>query len=294
VRGFRLEEEIVLRAEREVIVAGGAYNSPQLLMLSGVGPAWQLEALGIPVVADLPEVGQNLQDHLLVPLIYAHDEPISLLVAGEPRYQQQFADSRSGPLTSNGPEAGGFARTDAGLAAPNVEFLAAPVMFADNGLGTPTAHALSYGPSMLAARSRGSVQLASDDPTAKPKIIHNYLSEPEDLAEAVEGVRLGLAIARQTALGAYTANPYRPPASDSDDDLRDYIRDFAHSIYHPAATCAMGPVVDPELRVHGVAGLRVVDASVMPTLVRGNPNAPTIAIAEKAADLVRGLPPLAG
>jgi choline dehydrogenase-like flavoprotein len=261
-------------------------------MLSGIGPAWQLEALGIPVVADLPEVGQNLQDHLLVPLIYVHDEPISLLVAGAPEYQEQFANSRSGPLTSNGPEAGGFARTRDGLGAPDVEFLAAPVMFADNGLGTPTAHALSYGPSMLGARSRGSVQLASDDPTAKPKIIHNYLAEPGDLDDAVAGVRIGLEIAKQDALGIYTGTPYRPPASDSDGDLRDYIRDYAHSIYHPASTCAMGAVVDAELRVHGVAGLRVADASVMPTLVRGNPNAPTIAIAEKAADLVRELPPL--
>jgi choline dehydrogenase-like flavoprotein len=294
VLGYRLEEEIVIRAEREVIVSAGAYNSPQLLQLSGIGPAWQLEALGVDVIADLPEVGQNLQDHLLVPLIYVHDHPVSLLVAGQARYQEQFATSRSGPLTSNGPEAGGFARTESGLSAPNIEFLAAPVMFADNGLGTPTAHALSYGPSMLGARSRGSVALASDDPTAKPKIIHNYLAEPEDLADAVDAVRVGLDIARQDALEAYTANPYRPPTSDSDEALRDYIRSYAHSIYHPASTCAMGKVVDEQLRVYGVPGLRVVDASVMPTLIRGNPNAPTIAIAEKAADLLRDLPPLSG
>ena len=292
VTGSRLDEELTLRAEREVILSAGAYHTPQLLMLSGVGPAALLSALGIPVVLDQPEVGQNLQDHALVPLIFTHSHPISLLAAGAPENVQQFMAQRRGPLTSNGPEAGGFVRTSRSLAAPDVEFLAAPVMFADNGLGTPTHHALSYGPSMLTPRSRGFVTLASDAPTAKPKIVHNYFAEEADLDEAVVATRIGLEISRQTALKAYTESPYRPPASDSDADLRDYARRYTHSIYHPTSTCAIGRVVDAQLRVVGVEGLRVADASIMPNVVRGNPNAPVIAIAEKAADLVRGAEPL--
>ncbi|OLF11303.1 GMC family oxidoreductase [Actinophytocola xanthii] len=287
VVGHRLDEEITIRAEREVILAGGAYNSPQLLMYSGVGPAAMLAPLGVPVVVDLPQVGQNLQDHVLIPLIFTHDEPTSMLAAAAPENLEQFMSSGTGPLTCNGPEVGGFARTRPDLPAPDVEYLSAPVMFVDSGLGIPTGHALSYGPSMITPRSRGSVTLASDDPTTKPRIIHNYFAEPEDLADAVVALRTGLEISRQPALARYTGTPFRPPASDSDADLVDYIRRYTHSVFHPAGTCAIGGVVDAELRVRGVEGLRVADASVMPTVVRGNTNAPTIAIAEKAADLIR-------
>ncbi|MCC8243207.1 GMC family oxidoreductase [Saccharothrix luteola] len=288
VVGRRLDEEITLRAEREVIVSGGTYNSPQLLMLSGIGPAAALGALGIPVVVDQPEVGQNLQDHTLVPLIYPHEHPISMLAAGLPANVEQFTTEGRGPLTSNGPEAGGFARSRGGLPAPDLELLAAPVMFVDNGLGVPTDHALTFGPSLLTPQSRGSVTLASDDPTAKPRIVHDYFAERSDLDAVVAGLRIALDIARQQALAPYTGSPFLPPASDSDADLRDYVRRFAHSVYHPTSTCALGEVVDADLRVLGVDGLRVVDASVMPRVVRGNTNAPTIAIAEKAADLIRG------
>jgi choline dehydrogenase len=292
VTGDRLDEAVTIQASREVILCAGAYNSPQLLMLSGIGPAQLLNVLGIPVVLDQPLVGQNLQDHVLVPLIYTHSQPISLLVAAAPENVQRFFAEGRGPLTANGPESGGFMRTSGSLAAPDVEFLGAPVMFADSGLGTPTHHAFSFGPSMLTPRSRGSVMLASDAPTAKPKISHNYFAEPSDLDDAVEATRIGLEIGRQKALTPYTEDQFRPPLSDSDADLRRYVQMYTHSIFHPAGTCAMGTVVDAELRVRGVDGLRVVDASVMPTLVRGNPNAPVIAIAEKAADLVRGVAPL--
>jgi choline dehydrogenase-like flavoprotein len=291
VTGARLDEPVTVRAAREVILAAGAYNSPQLLMLSGIGPAALLGALGIEVVFDQPHVGANLQDHALVPLVFTHSHPISLLVAGQPEHVQRFMAEGRGPLTANGPESGGFVRTDPSLPAPDVEFLAAPVMFADSGLGTPTHHSISYGPSMLAPRSRGTVTLASDAPTAKPKISHHYFEEEADLADAVEATRIGLHIARQAALEPYTENHYAPPASESDQDLRDYVRQYAHSIFHPAGTCAMGTVVDAELRVLGVGALRVVDASVMPTLVRANPNAATIVIAEKAADLIAGTAP---
>jgi len=288
VVGTRLDETVTLRAEREVVLSAGAYNSPQLLMLSGVGPAQLLGALGIPVVLDQPHVGQNLQDHALVPLVFTHSQPISLLTAGTPENFQRFMAEGRGPLTANGPESGGFGRTRDGLPAPDVEFLAAPVMFADSGLGTPTHHAVSFGPSMLAPRSRGSVSLASDDPTAKPKISHNYFADAADLDDAVAAVRMGLEISRQRALKPFNEDQFEPPASESEADLREFVRQYAHSIFHPAGTCAMGTVVDADLRVQGVEGLRVVDASVMPTLVRGNPNAPTIAIAERAADLING------
>lgn len=290
ITGNRVDEPVTLCARREVIVCAGAYNSPQLLMLSGIGHAPMLGALGIDVEVDNPHVGQNLQDHALVPLVYTHSHPISLLAANQPEHVQRFIEEGRGPLTANGPESGGFIRTRDDLPAPDVEYLGAPVMFADSGLGTPTHHSFSFGPSMLTPRSRGSVQLASDDPTAKPKISHNYYAAPEDMETAIEATRIGMRIAKQQALAPYTEGMHEPPASDSDEDLRDYIRHYTHSIFHPAGTCAMGSVVDAELRVNGVAGLRVVDASVMPTLVRGNPNAAVIAIAEKAADLVTGAP----
>jgi choline dehydrogenase-like flavoprotein len=159
-------------------------------------------------------------------------------------------------------------------------------MFVDNGLGIPTGHALSFGPSMIAPRSRGSVTLASEDPTTKPRITHNYFAEPADLDDAVTALRMALEIARQPALRPYTATPCRPPASESDAALRDYIVNYTHSIYHPVGTCAMGSVVDADLRVRGVGRLRVADASVIPDTVRGNTNAPTVMIAERAADLV--------
>jgi choline dehydrogenase-like flavoprotein len=291
IAGTRWDEPVEIRADREVILAAGAYNSPQLLMLSGVGPADLLRALGIEVLLDQPQVGQNLQDHLLVPLVYTHSQPISLLAANQPEHVQRFIDEGRGPLTANGPESGGFVRTSDRLLAPDAEFLAAPVMFVDSGLGPPTHHSLSFGPSMLTPRSRGSVMLASDEPTAKPRIQHNYLHAEADLEAAVTATRIGLEIARQPALAPYTEHWFQPPASESDRDLRAHVRSYAHSIFHPAGTCAMGTVVDAELRVRGLESLRVVDASVMPTLVRGNPNAAVIAIAEKAADAIRGVTP---
>ncbi|MEU4397198.1 FAD-dependent oxidoreductase [Micromonospora orduensis] len=292
VSGGRADGEVVIRAEREVILSAGAYNTPQLLMLSGIGPADLLTALGIPVVVDQPLVGQNLQDHPQFWLVYAHSEPVSLLAAGEPRHQQQFAEHHSGPLSSNGPEAGGFIRTRPDLPAPDLQFVSLPVMYVDGGLGFPSHHAISFGAYVLQPRSRGSVTLAGDDPTAKPRITHNYYADEADLRIAIEGVRAALRIAGQQALSRFTEQPKSVPASESDADIRDFLVRNTQSSYHAAGTCSMGMVTDAELRVLGTEGLRVADASVMPRLVSGNTNAPTVAIAEKAADLIRGRAPL--
>jgi choline dehydrogenase len=287
----RLDQVFGLRAGREVIVSAGAYNSPQLLMLSGIGPADQLSRLGIAVLLDQPEVGRNLQDHPSCYLVFSHSQPISLLSAAEPEYVRQFEEEGRGPLTSNIPEAGGFVRTRAGLAAPDVQFHSLPVMFLDGALGASVEHGISFGPCVLKPDSRGEVVLATAQPTAKPRIRHNYYAAESDLSTMVAGLRVGLEIARQEALIPFTEKRFRFPDSDSEADLRAFARANTQSVYHPVGTCAMGTVLDAELRVNGVAGLRVVDASVMPSVPRGNTNAPTVAIAEKAADLIRGRRP---
>jgi choline dehydrogenase len=293
VIGSRLDDLIEIGAAREVIVAAGAYNSPQLLMISGVGPADLLRSLDLPVILDQPLVGANLQDHPQTWVGFAHSEPVSLLVASEPRYLQQYERDRSGPQSSNGPEAGGFVRTDDALPGPDIQLHFVPAMVCDGLLSPPTGHGVSISAGVLKPLSRGHVTLVAGEVTAKPKVTHNFFSEPADLATAVAGLRVCLDLSRQAALKSYTVSPYEVPLSESDSELRAFLRRHAQTAFHPVGTCAMGSVVDPELRVLGVAGLRVVDASVMPSIVRGNTNAPVIAIAEKAADMIRGLPPLA-
>jgi choline dehydrogenase len=291
VSGQRFGRPVQIRAEREVIVAAGAYNSPQLLMLSGIGPAEGLAPFGIEVLLDQPEVGANLQDHTHDFIVFTHSEPVSLLAATEPESVRQFMEENRGPMTSNIPEAGGFCRSRPDLPAPDLEFHCAPVMFVDGGLGVPSAHGISFGADVLEAQSRGSVTLTSPDPTAKPRIRHNYFTERADLDAAVAGLRVSLEIARQHALTPFTETPYGPPASDSDADLEAHVRRYSETAYHPAGSCALGKVVDDELRVSGVDGLRVVDASVLPT-VFCNPNAAIVAIAERGSDLIRGRVPL--
>jgi choline dehydrogenase len=291
VQASRLGELQELRAEREVILCGGAYNSPQLLMLSGVGPAEHLTMREIDVLLDQPAVGENLSDHAAAQLVWTTPEPQSLLLALEPEALEQFEATQTGPFASNLAEAGGFARVGEGAPAPDVQFHFAPVHIVDEGLRDPEGHGVWVSPCLLTPESRGSVRLASSDPTAKP-IVHNaFFSAGDDMQRMIAALRLTLDICGQPAMQPYCAEPFTTPAGDSDEAMREHIARTTFAIYHPVGTCRMGEdadaVVDEQLRVNGLEGLRVVDASVMPVVPRGNTNAPTIAVAERAAELIR-------
>jgi choline dehydrogenase len=291
VQAARAGELIELRAEQEVVVSGGAYSSPQLLMLSGIGRSAELALLQVPVVAEAPEVGLNLSDHPAAGVVYASEEDCSLKDALTEENLAHWM-SGQGPLTSNLAESGGFVRTRDDLDAPDAQFHMVAAMYVQEGLVPPPAHGITLSACVLKPRSRGQVALPSPDPTVKPFIVHNYLSDPEDLQSMIEAVRLTMRITGTAPLARYAQQPFLVPASDSDADIEAHVRTMTQTIYHPVGTCRMGSddgaVVDPELRVRGVEALRVVDASVMPSVPRGNTNAPTIAIAERAADLIRG------
>ena len=281
------------RAEREVILCGGAYHSPQLLMLSGVGPAEHLTMREIEVLLDQPQVGENLVDHPATYGVWTTPEPVSLLLALEPAALEEFERSQSGPLTSNLAEGGGFVRLGSGDGPPDVQFHIAPVQIVDEGQSDPTAHGLWISPCVLQQEARGSVRLQNNDPTGKPVIRNNFYATEQDTRLALDAWRLLEDITRRPALAKYCAESFTVPASGSDADALAHIKRTTFAIYHPVGTCAMGSVVDDELRVNGVEALRVVDASVMPMVPRGNTNAPVIAIAERAADLIRGTVPAA-
>jgi choline dehydrogenase len=287
VAGEQDGEPVELRAEREVILCAGSYNSPQLLLLSGIGPADELTLREIEPVVDLPGVGRNLQDHVQIGGIWTTEEPVSLILGAEPEYQEAFAERGEGPLSSNVAETGGFWRSRDDLDAPDLQFHCAPVMFVDEGLGDAVAHGISFGACLLTPESTGTVTLRSNDPTAKPAIRHNFYAEPADVERVLVGLRKVYEIAQQEALAPYCRELWLGPESDSDADLRAHMSRSSQVLYHPAGTCAMGSVVDSELRVLGTEGLRVVDCSVMPQVVRGNTNASTIMIGERAADLIR-------
>jgi len=280
-----------VRAEREVILAAGAYQSPVLLMLSGIGPAEDLSLFGLPVREDLP-VGRNLQDHCMANLNYTTDEP-TLFGSFTPENLRLLQEEGRGPLASNIPEAGGFFRTHGDLAAPDVEFHFAPSIFFDEGLNAPNESGYAFGPVVIKPSSRGSVRLRTPMPDSKPLVLCNFLDTEEDRRSMVEGVRIALEIASRPALTAVERAPFSVPASDSEEDILTWVRQVGQTVYHPTSTCAIGAVVDPELRVYGTEGLRVVDASVMPTITRANTHAPTVMIAEKASDLILGRTPLA-
>jgi choline dehydrogenase len=280
------------RAEREVILSAGAIGSPQLLLLSGVGPADQLRDLGLPVVHDAPAVGANLQDHPYVSCVWDIPSGGSLADGEKPKALLEYLLRRSGPLTSSVAEAFAFVRSRAGLPAPDLQFHFGPAYFVDNGFEEYDGHAITTGPVLVKPRSRGWVRLRSNDPSAKPRIFTNSLAEVEDVEALRAGVRLAREIATEKPLAEVLGRELFPgPEVDTDDAVAADIRRRVELLYHPVGTCRMGTgpdaVVAPDLQVHGIGGLRVVDASVMPIIPSGNTNAPTIMIAEKAADLIR-------
>ena len=286
----------VVRARREVVLSGGAVNSPQLLMLSGIGDREQLAAHGIDVVHHAPEVGQNLMDHLVVPMGF--DVPHDTLSAAEkPLELLNYLFRRRGMLTSNVGEAYGFVRSRPELDLPDLELIFAPAPFFEEGLGDPyDGHAVVFGPILLKPHSRGSITLRSSDPMDKPIIDPRYLSDDAglDRAALMSGLRMCAQIAESPAMRDVIDKIARPLGATSLDDetLEKALNTLSHTLYHPVATCRMGSddasVVDPQLRVRGVDGLRVADASVMPAIIRGHTHAPSVLIGEKAADLVRG------
>jgi choline dehydrogenase-like flavoprotein len=291
VQGVRLGEVLDFRASTEVIVSCGAYNSPQLLMLSGIGRPDELAQFGIDPVAESPGVGLNLSDHPACGAVYLASREDSLFGAMNPDNLASLATGGRGPLTSSIAEAGGFWRTRGGLDAPDVQLHCIPALLLEEGLVPGHAHGLTVAANVAKPLSRGRVVLVSPDPTAKPLIVHNYYAEPDDLYAQIEGLRLCMEIAQTEPLSDWVARPYLCPASTSDEDVAAHVRARAQTAYHPVGTCKMGvdelAVVDPQLRVRGVEGLRLVDASIMPTIPRGNTNAPTIAVAERAAELIQ-------
>jgi choline dehydrogenase-like flavoprotein len=279
----------------EIVLCAGAMGSAQLLLLSGVGPASELARLDIPVKADLPGVGANLQDHPFAGLAVSSTQAVSLRNAESLAAVLQYAFSRSGPLSSNVAEAGAFVRSPAARAAPDIQFHFAPVFFVEHGFVPMRGHGFSIGPTLIAPHSRGRVALGSKDPEAPPLIFGNHLSAPEDLAALRWGLELGRELAAAPAFDAYRGGEQRPgPHVVGAAAIEQYIRATTELLYHPCGTCRMGrdelSVVDPELRVRGIRNLRVADASVMPSITRGNTLAPTIMIAERLAAWLRREP----
>ena len=292
-----------VRAAREVILAGGAINSPQLLKLSGVGPAAELQALGVPVVHDLKGVGENLQDHLEYYYQVASKQPITLYrhtgLIGRGLVGLQWLLRGTGLGASNQFEAGAFIRSRAGIAHPDIQYHFLPLAVSYDGNTLATEHGFQVHVGSLRSRSRGHVRLASPDPRAAPKIVFNYMSDPHDWTEMRASLRLTREIFAQAALAPYAGREIQPGAAcQSDAEIDGFLREKLESAYHPCGACKMGAaddpmaVVDAQTRVIGLEGLRVVDSSIMPSITSGNLNAPTIMIGEKAADMILGRDPL--
>jgi choline dehydrogenase-like flavoprotein len=285
-----------LRAHAEVLVCAGALQSPQLLLLSGVGPGAQLARLGIAVVADLPGVGCNLQDHVDYVLAYRSNAPELLGLAARtlvrvPGGVRRYRQERRGMFTTNFAEAGGFIRSDPAQAIPDLQLHFVVALLEDHARKRTRGLGFSCHVCLLRPASRGSVTIASADPLAAPVIDPRFYDAPADLATMVRGFRAARALLEMPALAPYRGAPLRHGGIATDAQIERTLRERSDTIYHPAGTCRMGAddqaVVDAQLRVRGVERLRVVDASIMPTLVGGNTNAPTIMIAEKAAEMIR-------
>jgi choline dehydrogenase-like flavoprotein len=291
-------QRVTLRARREVLVAAGALQSPQLLMLSGIGPANELQRHGIPVSHALPGVGRNLHDH--VDVVQVVDAPkvtdlFGLSMKGALNTWRgigQWRRERRGMLTTNFAEAGGFLRSSPDEALPDLQLHFVVGKLVDHGRKTVFGHGYSCHVCLLQPKSRGALTLASADPLAAPRIHPNFLGDSDDTQRLVRGFKVMRRILQQPALAALGGRELASSAhAQTDDQIERFIRDYADTIYHPVGTCRMGndeqAVVDARLRVRGVQGLRVIDASVMPRIVSGNTNAPVIMIAEKAVDMIR-------
>lgn len=290
-----------LRARREVILCGGAINSPQLLQLSGIGHPGLLEPLGLPVQVALRGVGENLQDHMETYVQVRCKQPITLYSAMRPlaklRIGVQWVLNRSGLGATNHMESGGFIRSDAGVKHPDLQYHFVPMAIRYDGSSPVQGHGFQAHIGPMRPTSRGWVRIASPDPLQPPRILFNYMGTEQDRKEMRAGVRLTREIFAQAAMEDFKGEEISPGAQvQTDDEIDEHIRNHAETAYHPSGTCRMGTdamaVTDPQGRVHGVDGLRVVDASLMPLIVSGNLNAPTIMMAEKIADLVRGRTPL--
>lgn len=287
-------QQIEVRASREIILCAGTVNTAVLLMHSGIGPPDQLRRLGIEVVHALEGVGQNLQDHPIAPVRYLSGEPISLLKAKSIANLARYLVQGRGMLAGSGIDVLAHVRLRPEAPAPDLQLLLMAVLWLEQGLLEPKEHGFTIGAAVLKPRSRGAITIVSKDPLAPPLIQPNYCSdeEGEDMRVLIEGIRLGRRIVAAAPFARLRGAEISPGlAVESDAALRSYISQNAQTYYHPVGTCKMGvddmAVVDPELRVHGLEGLRVADASIMPTIPRANTNATVIMIAEKAADLIK-------
>jgi choline dehydrogenase-like flavoprotein len=300
VEFFRGGQRQQLRATREVLLSAGALQSPQILMLSGIGPKAHLEAHGIAALHDLPGVGQNLHDHMdVVQMLDAPQltESIGVSLGGAFHTLKgisEWRNQRTGMLTSNVAEAGGFVKSHSSEPAPDLQLHFVVAKIVNHARTVVLGHGVSCHICVLRPRSRGSIRLASPDPFAPPLIDPNFLGNPDDLQRLVKGFRLMRHILQQPAIASLNARETpRSAQAQSDQEIEQFIRNYGDTIYHPVGTCRMGQggldVVDSQLRVHGISGLRVVDASIMPRITSGNTNAPTIMIAEKAADLIKAI-----
>lgn len=283
-------------ANAEIVIAAGAINSPQLLQLSGIGPGALLQEHGIPLITERPDVGSNLQDHLQIRTVYKTKEPITLNDELNNSLQKmragiQYVMTRSGPMSMAASQVAAFCRTRLSNNRPDIQYHFQPLSADSPGEGLHKFSAITASICQLRPESRGSINIQSPDPLHHPRIVPNYLSTELDCQTAIESIKHARSVMYSSAMGEHIASEHLPGSQyTTDEELLDAARNISNTIYHPTSTCRMGAdadaVVDPRLRVNGVTGLRVADASIMPTIVSGNTNAPTIMIGEKAAAMI--------
>ncbi len=280
------------KVNREVLLCAGAFGSPQILMLSGVGRGQDLQKMGIPVVHDLQGVGQNLQDHLISSIIMSSSQKVTLDTEDTLWNLMKFIFTGKSPLASNLAEAGGFIRTKPHLLAPDIQYHFGPAYFINHGLEKIKGSGFSLGPILIQPQSTGELRLASARPQDAPLINPNYLSHEEDIKTMIAGFKTGYQLMTSKPFQPYIEKDYLPTQSlKTDEEITTHIKEYAQTLYHPTSTCKMGndalSVVNNKLQVIGLENIRIIDASIMPKIVRGNTNAPTIMIAEKGADLIK-------